>query len=546
MATSVPRPSGPFVPAGTVRIFDTTLRDGEQAPGAGPTAAEKLEVARALARLRVDVIEAGFPAASPGDFEAVRRIAQETKGGIAVAALARCRDGDPQRAIEAIRVAERPPLHVFIATSDIHLKHKLRMTRQEALAEAVRWVRYGRQQLGRDAEIEFSAEDASRTDPEFLLQVYEAVVEAGASTVNIPDTVGYAIPGEFASLVRRVVDLLGDQATISVHCHNDLGLATANTLAAVQAGARQVEVTINGLGERAGNASLEEVVMALRTRPSQFPSLAPRVVTEQITAASRLVSYLTGFPVQPNKAIVGANAFAHESGIHQDGVIKNPLTYEIMTPQSVGLAGSQLTIGKLSGRKGLQAKLRELGHEVEGERLEEIYRAAIALADTKKEVTDADLLALVEQQAARVPASVELLGWSVTSSKGGRSVGTVSLLVNGEERAVEASGNGPVNALYGAIDAAVEPTLGWHPILIEYEIKAVSAGEDAQGQVLVRCRRSTEQGPGALVVTGHGLSTNIIEASLEAYLVALNKLHGASLEGAAAAYVSPRAAEELP
>ncbi|MER3417746.1 MAG: 2-isopropylmalate synthase [Chloroflexota bacterium] len=546
MATSVPRPSGPFVPAGTVRIFDTTLRDGEQAPGAGLTAAEKLEVARALARLRVDVIEAGFPAASPGDFEAVRRIAQETKGGIAVAALARCRDGDPQRAIEAIRVAERPHLHVFIATSDIHLKHKLRMTRQEALAEAVRWVRYGRQQLGRDAEIEFSAEDASRTDPEFLLQVYEAVVEAGASTVNIPDTVGYAIPGEFASLVRRVVDLLGDQATISVHCHNDLGLATANTLAAVQAGARQVEVTINGLGERAGNASLEEVVMALRTRPSQFPSLAPRVATEQITAASRLVSYLTGFPVQPNKAIVGANAFAHESGIHQDGVIKNPLTYEIMTPQSVGLAGSQLTIGKLSGRKGLQAKLRELGHEVEGERLEEIYRAAIALADTKKEVTDADLLALVEQQAARVPASVELLGWSVTSSKGGRSVGTVSLLVNGEERAVEASGNGPVNALYGAIDAAVEPTLGWHPILIEYEIKAVSAGEDAQGQVLVRCRRSTEQGPGALVVTGHGLSTNIIEASLEAYLVALNKLHGASLEGAAAAYVSPRAAEELP
>jgi len=546
MATSVPRPSGPFVPAGSVRIFDTTLRDGEQAPGAGLTAAEKLEVARALARLRVDVIEAGFPAASPGDFEAVRRIALETKGGIAVAALARCRDGDPQRAIEAIRVAERPHLHVFIATSDIHLKHKLRMTRQQALAEAIRWVRYGRQQLGRDAEIEFSAEDASRTDPEFLLQVYEAVVEAGASTVNIPDTVGYAIPGEFASLVRRVVELVGDQATVSVHCHNDLGLATANTLAAVQAGARQVEVTINGLGERAGNASLEEVVMALRTRPTQFPNLASRIVTEQITAASRLVSYLTGFPVQPNKAIVGANAFAHESGIHQDGVIKNPLTYEIMTPQSVGLAGSQLTIGKLSGRKGLQAKLRELGHEVEGERLEEIYRAAIALADAKKEVTDADLLALVEQSAARVPASVELLGWSVTSSKGGRSVGTVSLLVNGEERSVEASGNGPVNALYGAVDAAVEPAFGWHPVLTEYEIKAVSAGEDAQGQVLVRCRRSTDSGPGALVVTGHGLSTNIIEASLEAYLVALNKLHGASIDGAAAAFVSPRSAEELP
>ena len=259
------------MPAGSVRIFDTTLRDGEQAPGAGLTAAEKLEVARQLARLKVDVIEAGFPAASPGDFEAVRRIAQETRGGIAVAALARCKDGDPQRAIEAIKVAERPHLHVFIATSDIHLKHKLRIDRETALAEAVRWVRYGREQLGRDAEIEFSAEDASRTDLDYLLQVYEAVVEAGASTVNIPDTVGYAIPSEFGALVGRVVDLVGDQATVSVHCHNDLGLATANTLAAVQAGARQVEVTINGLGERAGNASLEEVVMALRTRPTQFP-----------------------------------------------------------------------------------------------------------------------------------------------------------------------------------------------------------------------------------------------------------------------------------
>ncbi|HYN70802.1 MAG TPA: 2-isopropylmalate synthase, partial [Candidatus Eisenbacteria bacterium] len=249
--------------AGSVRIFDTTLRDGEQAPGAGLTAAEKLEVARQLVRLKVDVIEAGFPAASPGDFEAVQRIAKETRGGIAVAALARCRDGDPQRAIEAIKAAERPHLHVFIATSDIHLKHKLRMDRDAALAEAVRWVRHGREKLGRDAEIEFSAEDASRTDPDYLMQVYEAVVEAGASTVNIPDTVGYAIPAEFGLLVERVVRLVGDQATVSVHCHNDLGLATANTLAAVQARARQVEVTINGLGERAGNASLEEVVMAL-------------------------------------------------------------------------------------------------------------------------------------------------------------------------------------------------------------------------------------------------------------------------------------------
>ena len=538
--------TGAAVAPGTVRIFDTTLRDGEQAPGAGLTAAEKLEVARQLARLKVDVIEAGFPAASPGDFEAVRRIAEETKGGIAVAALARCRDGDPQRAIEAIRVAERPHLHVFIATSDIHLKHKLRLSREEALAEAVRWVRYGRDQLGADAEIEFSAEDASRTDTDFLLQVYGAVVEAGASTVNIPDTVGYAIPAEFGALTKRVVDLVGGDATVSIHCHNDLGLATANTLAAVQAGARQVEVTINGLGERAGNASLEEVVMALRTRPTQFPELGSGVQTEQITPASRLVSYLTGFAIQPNKAIVGGNAFAHESGIHQDGVIKNPLTYEIMTPQSIGLAGSQLTIGKLSGRRGLQGKLRELGHDVEGEALDTIYRQAISLADAKKEVTDADLLALVEARASEVPASVDLVGWSVTSSHGGNATGSVTLTVRGEDRTAEATGNGPVDALYSAVDAALLPVLGWRPVLTEWEIKAVSAGEDAQGQVLCRCRRSSDEGPGALVVSGHGLSTNIIEASLEGYLVAVNKLHGAEINGVDVAFVGRRTAEELP
>ncbi len=539
----VPVPAGPFVPAGSVRIFDTTLRDGEQAPGAGLTAAEKLEVARQLVRLKVDVIEAGFPAASPGDWEAVHRIAKEAKG-VSVAALARCRDGDPQRAIEAIKVAERPHLHVFIATSDIHLKHKLKLSREEALAEAVRWVRYGREALGRDAEIEFSAEDASRTDPEFLLQVYEAVVGAGASTVNIPDTVGYAIPAEFGSLVERVYDLVGRDATVSVHCHNDLGLATANTLAAVQAGARQVEVTINGLGERAGNASLEEVVMALRTRPTQFPQLVSHVQTEQISAASRLVSHLTGFAIQPNKAVVGANAFAHESGIHQDGVIKNPLTYEIMTPQSVGLSGSQLTIGKLSGRKGLQKKLRDLGHDVSGDALDVVYREAIALADLKKEVTDADLLALVQQRSDDVPASIVLEGWSVTSSHGGRSTGSVRVTLDGEARAGEETGNGPVNALYRAVDDAIRPVLGWEPTLEEYEIKAVTEGEDAQGRVFIRCRRSIDEGPEAHVVTGHGLSTNIIEASLEAYILAANKLRAAELDGTVIPMRRP--AERLP
>ena len=535
--------SGAAIAPGSVRIFDTTLRDGEQAPGAALTAAEKLEVARHLVRLNVDVIEAGFPAASPGDFEAVQRIARETRG-VAVAALARCRDGDPQRAVEAIRVAERPQLHVFISTSDIHLEHQLHITREQAIAEAVRWVRYGREQLGPDAEIEFSAMDATRTDTDYLLKVYEAVVDAGATTVNVPDTVGYAIPSEFGALVKRVVDLVGTAATVSIHCHNDLGLATANTLAALQAGARQLEVTINGLGERAGNASLEEVVMAIRTRPTQFPDLVTRVQTEQITAASRLVSYLTGFAVQPNKAIVGSNAFAHESGIHQDGVLKNPLTYEIMTPQSVGLTGNTLSIGKLSGRRGLQGKLRELGHQLEGEALDVIYRQAIALADAKKDVTDADLLALVEQRASEVPASVELVGWSVTSSHGGKATGSVSLTVNGVDRSAEATGNGPVDALYSAVDAALQPVLGWRPVLIDYEIKAVSAGEDAQGQALVRCRRSSDEGPGALVVSGHGLSTNIIEASLEGYLVAVNKLRGAEINGVSVAFVSPRVVEE--
>ena len=516
---------------GPVRIFDTTLRDGEQAPGAGLTVTEKLEVARQLIKLKVDVIEAGFPAASPGDFEAVQRIAQETKG-VAVAGLARCKDGDPQRAVEALLPAEKPHLHLFIATSDIHLKHKLKMSREEALAAAVKWVSYARKTLGRDAEIEFSAEDASRTEHEFLLRVYEAVVDAGATTVNIPDTVGYAIPAEFGRLTTKVVERVGSGAVISVHCHNDLGLATANTLAAVQAGARQVEVTINGLGERAGNASLEEVVMALRTRPTEFETGSSGVNTEQISNASRLVSYLTGFSVQPNKAIVGRNAFAHESGIHQDGMLKNSLTYEIMTPQSVGLAGSRLSVGKLSGRRGLQGKLAELGYELEGEALDSLYRQAIALADVKKEVTDADLTALVEAQAsgagqAETPLSnspVQLVDWSISSGKGGVAKGAVSLVVRGTAAEALAEGNGPVDALFVAVDKAVEPLIGWYPKLAEYEIRAVSEGEDAQGQVMVRARRSIDAEDTADTVNGHGLSTNIIEASLEAYLAGLEKL----------------------
>ena len=520
---------GPRSPGakGSIRIFDTTLRDGEQAPGASLTITEKLEVARQLVRLNVDVIEAGFPAASPGDWEAVNRIAKETKG-VAVAGLARCKDGEPQRAVEAIRVAERPHLHVFISTSEIHLQHQIRMSREEALAEAVKWVRYGRQQLGRDAELEFSAMDATRSDPDYLMQVVEAVVEAGATTVNLPDTVGYAIPSEFGPMIKRAVDLVGRDAVISVHCHDDLGLAVANTLTAIAAGARQVEVTINGIGERAGNAALEEVVMALATRSGALGGHTTGVISEQIVPTSRLVSYLTGFAIQPNKAIVGRNAFAHESGIHQDGVLKNPLNFEIMTPQSVGLSGNRLTVGKLSGRRGLQGKLKDLGFIIEGEPLDVIYRAAIALADVKKEVTDADLLALVWQQAAvagEVPdAPVDIEGWSVTSSHGGTSKGNVALRLQGASVTSEQSGNGPVDALYGAVDAAVEPVIGWHPKLVDYEIRAVSGGEDAQGQVLVRARRSSDTEGAGETVSGHGLSTNIIEASLEAYVNALEKL----------------------
>ena len=542
---------GPGIVPGSVRIFDTTLRDGEQAPGAGLTVAEKIEVARQLVRLNVDVIEAGFPASSPGEFEAVHQIAKETRG-VAVAGLARCKDGDPQRAVEALRVAERPHLHVFIASSDIHLKHKLRISRDEALLAAAKWVGYGRKALGRDAEIEFSAEDATRTDIDFLMKLYEAAVEAGASTLNIPDTVGYAIPAEFGQLVGQVVERFGSVATVSVHCHNDLGLATSNTLAALQNGARQLEVCVNGLGERAGNASLEEVVMGIKTRPTQFPNLATRVVSEQITPASRLVSYLTGFAVQPNKAIVGGNAFAHESGIHQDGVIKNPLTYEIMTPQSVGLSGSQLTIGKLSGRRGLREKLHSLGHEVDGEALDALYAQVIALADAKKEVTDGDLLAIVEQRATVVPNTICLQGWSVTSSHGGRATGTITLSVTGETRSIEANGNGPVDALYGATDRALESVLGWKPILDEYEIKAVSAGEDAQGQVVVRVHRSTEEGSDAFVATGHGLSTDIIEASVAAYLSGAEKLQQeaiareAMLDEARVSGHTPEKVERLP
>ena len=525
----------------SVRVFDTTLRDGEQTPGAALTVDEKVTVARQLARLRVDVIEAGFPAASPGEAEAVRRIASEVggeEGAPAIAALARCVPADVTVAAAALAPARKRQLHVFIATSDIHITHKLRSTRDEVLERIRSCVAQARELVGPGQQVEFSAEDASRSDMPFLLEAFTTAVEAGASVINVPDTVGYTEPKEYAAVIKQVVKLVGRRAIVSTHCHNDLGLATANTLAAVQAGARQVEVTVNGLGERAGNASLEEVVMALRTRPGRFEELTTSVATEQLTATSRLVSYLTGIAVQPNKSVVGANAFAHESGIHQDGFLKNPLTYEIMTPESVGLSGSTLTLGKLSGRAGFDERLRRLGIHVEPDALDTLYAEAIGLADQKKQVTDADLLALAEQHVDPVPQLIELEHWATASRQGESSSGNVSLFYDGRTFRAFAGGNGPVDALLKAVDNALEQIIGGRPQLVDYALRSIGGGEDAQGEATVKIAAPASDGDVPEIFTGHGLSTNVVEASLRAYLAAVNKLiavHPVAAEALAAA-----------
>ena len=386
-----------------IRIFDTTLRDGEQSPGAAMTTEEKIQVAEQLVRLNVDIIEAGFPAASPGDLEAVKEIAYHTRG-VAIAGLARADTSDIDAAWEAIRGADRPVLHVFIATSEIHLKYKLKLDKEEALYQVKRMVAYAR---NLSPTVEFSAEDATRSDWDYLCRVCEAAIKAGATTINIPDTVGYTLPQEYESLFRYLRERVPgiDEVVMSAHCHNDLGMGTANTLAAIKAGARQVEVTINGLGERAGNTAMEEVVMALRTRPEAFGNVNTRIRTQEFLSTSQLVSQLTGIPVQPNKAVVGANAFAHEAGIHQDGMLKNRLTYEIMTPQSVGWSDTKLVLGKHSGRHGLDARLRHLGHKLSAEELKIAYRRFVAMADQKKPITDSDLLYIVES-GKETPAAI--------------------------------------------------------------------------------------------------------------------------------------------
>ena len=386
-----------------IRIFDTTLRDGEQSPGATMTTEEKIQVAEQLVRLNVDIIEAGFPAASPGDLIAVKEIARRTRG-VAVAGLARANTGDIDAAWEGIREADRPVIHVFIATSDIHLKHKLKLNKEEVLHQVKRMVAYAR---NLSPTVEFSAEDATRSEWDYLCRVCEAAIGAGATTINIPDTVGYTLPHEYETLFRYLRERVPgiDDVVMSAHCHNDLGMGTANTLAAIKAGARQVEVTVNGLGERAGNTAMEEVVMALRTRPDAFGNIRTRINTQEFLPTSQLVSQLTGIPVQPNKAVVGANAFSHEAGIHQDGMLKNRMTYEIMTPQSVGWTDTKLVLGKHSGRHGLDARLRQLGHKLNAEDLKEAYRRFVSMADRKKYITDADLLYIVES-GEETPAAI--------------------------------------------------------------------------------------------------------------------------------------------
>ena len=491
-------------------IFDTTLRDGEQSPGATMTPAEKLRLAHQLDSLGVDVIEAGFPISSPDNFAGVQQIAREVRRPV-IAALARSNPADIDRAAVALEQAERARLHVFIATSDIHLVHKLRMSRQECLAQAVAAVERARRYTD---DVEFSAEDATRTDVEFLCQVMEAAIAAGATTINIPDTVGYTHPGEYRAIMDALfANVKGiEKAVVSVHCHNDLGLAVANSLAAVEGGARQVECTINGIGERAGNAALEEIVMALRVRGDSYP-YRTGIHTQEIYRTSQLLTHLTGIHPQPNKAIVGRNAFAHEAGIHQDGVIKNPLTYEIMTPQMVGVPTNQLVLGKHSGRNALAKRFRELGYELDADAVERAYGFFKLLCDRKKTVLDEDLIAILHHgNLEDVPHRFHLRQLDVHCGTR-RSQARVRIEDDGREREAAGEGDGPLAAAFSALDALVP----FGARLEELEVHSATPGEDAVGEVSLRLR---VQGK---VLTGRAASTDVVDAGVRAYLNALNK-----------------------
>ncbi len=526
-----------------VKIFDTTLRDGEQSPGATMTSAEKLEVARNLARLGVDIIEAGFPAASPDDLEAVRRIALEvgttSKGQPdakvpVIAGLARANKGDIDKAWEAVKGAEKPRIHTFLATSEIHMKYKLKMNPEEVIERVKSTVAYARNLC---ADVEFSPEDAGRSDPEFLYLVLGEAIKAGATTLNIPDTVGYTTPNEFGALIAGIIKKtpgMHDGITISVHTHDDLGLATANALAGIQAGARQAEVTINGIGERAGNTSLEEVVMALKTRRPIF-GLETGIDATQISRISKLVSNYTGIPVQPNKAIVGANAFAHEAGIHQDGMLKHNQTYEIMRPEDVGVNQSKLVMGKHSGRHALRVRLAEMGHSLDEAELDKAFARFKELADRKKVITDLDLEALIADEFYRPRDIFALDGLQVACGTMGLPTATIRLRgPDGKTHTHASIGTGPVDATYKAIDAIVKVPA----TLLEFNIHAITEGIDALGEVTVRVQPkeafskmdAQRETPYGRVFGGHGADTDIIVASARAYLAALNKLITAQTE----------------
>jgi len=492
-------------------IFDTTLRDGEQSPGASMNVEEKLRVAKQLERLNTDVIEAGFPIASEGDFEAVETIAKHI-AGCTIAALARTDITDIDRAWEAVRHAKQPRIHTFIATSDIHLKYKLKRTREQVLDDVVRAVSHAK---GYTENVEFSAEDATRSDLEYLCQVIEAAIEAGATTINIPDTVGYTIPMEFNRIITTVKEKVPhiDRAIISVHCHNDLGLAVANSLAAIEGGARQVECTINGIGERAGNASLEEIVMAVRVRKDLF-AFYTEVNADQIYPTSRLVSTITGMVVQPNKAIVGTNAFAHEAGIHQDGILKEKTTYEIMTPESVGIPKSSLVLGKHSGRHAFRDKLGEMGYELTADELDTAFKRFKQVADQKKVVYDEDIMVIVEEEIFRVPDKYKLININVQSGTVTIPTATVQMEMDGQFVQDAGFGDGPVDAALKTIQKITKSK----SILVQYAVAAITGGTDAQGEVTVRIE---ENGKTAI---GQGASTDVIIASAKAYINALNKL----------------------
>lgn len=495
---------------GRIKIFDTTLRDGEQTPGVNLNIQEKLEIARQLEKLGVDVIEAGFAIASPGDFEAVKAVSQAIKGAT-VASLCRAVEKDIDRAWEAVQKAANPRLHTFLATSDIHMKYKLRMTEDEVFERAVAAVRYAKKYCN---EVEFSPEDGSRTRVEFLFKVLEGVIEAGATVVNIPDTVGYATPEEFGRLIRNIRENVKniDKADISVHCHNDLGLAVANTMAALENGAAQVEGAINGLGERAGNAALEEIVMGIDTR-KDFYHISHKIDTTQIYRTSRLVSSLTGINVQPNKAVVGANAFAHESGIHQHGLLAEKSTYEIMTPESIGLTQNKMVLGKLSGRHAFEERLKEMGYSLGAEEVQKAFEKFKSLADKKKVVLDRDIEALVSEKVSEVPEIFELDSFQISSGNKVISTSTVSVKRNGEVVTEAATGDGPVDAAFNAMERAV----GMNFELNSYGLKAVTEGKDALGEVTVRISKDGR------FFSGRGVSTDVMEASVKAYLNAINR-----------------------